>query len=91
MNEIIVALIGFGGSVFVAIISLIGVMSTNKKSNKEFEHKLEVSQAITNTKIEELTREVREHNNFARRMPVVESDIKHIEHDINDLKKFHNK
>lgn len=91
MNEIIVALIGFGGSVFVAIISLVGVMSTNRKSNKEFEHKLEVSQAITNTKIEELTREVREHNNFARRMPVVESEIQHIEHDINDLKKFHNK
>ena len=43
------------------------------------------TQAVTETKIEELTREVREHNNFARRMPVVEEQIKVINHRIEDL------
>lgn len=46
---------------------------------------LKVSQAVTDTKIDELTREVREHNNFARRMPVVEEQIKVINHRITDL------
>lgn len=51
--------------------------------------KLEVTrnQAITDTKIEELTREVREHNNFAKRMPVVENEIKHIEEEIKNYHK----
>ena len=46
---------------------------------------LKVSQAVTDTKIDELTREVREHNNFARRMPVVEEQIKVINHRIDDM------
>ena len=45
------------------------------------------NQAITDTKVEELTREVREHNNFAKRMPVVEEQIKVINHRIDDLEK----
>ena len=55
-------------------VTLIGVLIANGKS-----------QAVTETKIDELTREVREHNNFARRMPVVEEQIKVINHRINDL------
>ena len=43
------------------------------------------AQAVTDTKLEELTREVREHNNFARRMPVVEEQIKVINHRLTDL------
>ena len=89
MNDIIIALIGLCSSVLVGALSLIGVIVTNKKSNKDIERKLEVAQAVTDTKIEELTREVREHNNFARRMPVVESEIVHIEEDIKGLKRFH--
>ena len=46
------------------------------------------SRAITDTKLEELTREVREHNSFARRMPVVEEQIKVINHRISDLEKL---
>ena len=46
------------------------------------------SQAVTETKIEELTREVREHNNFARRVPVVEEQIKVINHRIEDLEQL---
>ena len=55
-------------------VTLAGVLISNQKS-----------QAVTETKIEELTREVREHNNFAKRMPVVEEQIKVINHRIEDL------
>ena len=55
-------------------VTLAGVLISNQKS-----------QAVTETKIEELTREVREHNNFARRVPVVEEQIKVINHRISDL------
>lgn len=55
-------------------ITLAGVLVTNSRA-----------QAVTEEKIEELTREVREHNNFAKRMPVVEEQIKVINHRITDL------
>ena len=55
-------------------ITLVGVLISNQKS-----------QAVTDTKLEELTREVREHNHFAQRMPVVEEQIKVINHRIEDL------
>ena len=58
-------------------VTLIGVLIANGKS-----------QAVTETKLDELTREVREHNNFARRMPVVEEQIKVINHRINDLEEI---
>ena len=68
-------------------LTFLGVLVTNFSSNKKIVNdiKLEVTrnQAITDTKIEELTREVREHNNFAKRMPVVENEIKHIEEELN--------
>ena len=50
---------------------------------------MKISQAVTDEKISELTREVRAHNNFARRMPVVEEQIKVINHRINDLEGYH--
>ena len=59
-------------------ITLIGVLISNSKS-----------QAVTETKMEELTREVREHNNFAKRMPVVEEQIRVINHRIEDLEGYH--
>ena len=59
-------------------ITLIGVWISNSKA-----------QAVTETKLEELTREVREHNNFAKRMPVVEEQIKVINHRISDLEGYH--
>ena len=55
-------------------ITLAGVLLSNQRT-----------QAVADTKLEELTREVREHNNFARRMPVVEEQIKVINHRISDL------
>ena len=70
-------------------LALIGVIITNIMSARKIEHKLEVAQAVTDTKLEELTREVREHNNFAKRMPVVENEIKHIEQEIATLESYH--
>lgn len=89
MDGIVVALIGAGASIIVEIIVFIGVVFTNKKSNEkintDIQHKLETAQAVTDTKLDELTREVREHNGFARRMPVVEEQIKVINHRLSDL------
>lgn len=76
--------------IIVAILTLLGVIVTNIGSNRKIEHSLETSQAVTECKIEELTREVREHNNFARRMPVVEEQIKVINHRIKDLEAENN-
>ena len=59
-------------------LTLLGVIISNNRR-----------QAVTDTKVEELTREVREHNNFAKRVPVVEEQIKVINHRISDLEDFH--
>ena len=59
-------------------VTLLGVLISNGRG-----------QAVTDAKLEELTREVREHNGFARRMPVVEEQIKVINHRIKDLEEFH--
>lgn len=67
------------------ILSLIGVIYSNNMSNKKIENELSKSQAVTDCKIDELTREVREHNNFAKRMPVVEKEIEVINHRLKDL------
>ena len=69
------------------ILSLVGVILTNVASNRKIEHRLETQQAVTDTKIEELTREVRMHNNFAQRVPVLEEQIKVANHRIEDLEK----
>ena len=58
-------------------ITLVGVLISNQKS-----------QAVTDTKLEELTREVREHNNFARRVPVLEEQMKVVNHRIEDLEQL---
>lgn len=76
-------------SVIVAFItggvSLLGTIITVIATSRKTDENLRISQAVTDTKIEELTREVREHNNFAKRMPVVEEQIKVINHRIEDL------
>ena len=73
MSEtVLVALITGGLSLLGTIIT---VIMTIRKGMSEIETKLTTAQAVTDTKMDELTREVREHNNFARRMPVVESQI----------------
>ena len=66
-------------------LSLIGVIISNFATAKKNENTIRTAQAVTDTKLEELTREVREHNHFAQRMPVVEEQIKVINHRISDL------
>jgi hypothetical protein len=68
-------------------LALLGVIITSVASNRKIENKLTTAQAITEIKIDELTREVREHNNFARRMPVVEEQIKELNRRVEDLEK----
>lgn len=93
MSDAIVAAIITGG------ISIIGVVITTVISNRSMMDKLdkqsqladarlEKAQAVTDTKLEELTREVRAHNNFAQRMPVLEEQIKVANHRIEDLEKI---
>lgn len=67
------------------VLSLIGTVIAVLAANNKTNNKLEVSLAVMDTKIEELTREVRLHNNFAQRMPVVEEQIRVINHRIRDL------
>lgn len=68
--------------ILVALISggitLSGVLISNSRS-----------QAVTETRIEELTREVREHNNFARRVPLLEEQMESVKSDIHELQKLH--
>ena len=82
---------GIAIALITGIFSFGASMLANSSSNKKLVNDLKVevtrNQAITDTKIEELTREVREHNNFARRMPVVENEIKHIEEKMTELHK----
>lgn len=79
MTETIIVALITGG------LSLLGVIITSNKTTRDVEVKLDKQQAVTETRLEELTREVREHNNFARRVPVLEEKIKVINHQIADL------
>lgn len=78
-------------AVLVALItgglSLTGVVATCLATSKKSENAMRISQAVIDTKIEELTREVRLHNGFAQRMPVVEEQIKVINHRLTDLER----
>ena len=81
-ENIIIALITGGLAVISNLVS-------NKNTMNKINNQIITHQAVTDTKLEELTREVREHNNFAKRMPVVENDIKHINAEIHKLEEFH--
>ena len=74
---------GLIGAIITGVMSFAGVLVTNIFSNRkvvnDIKNETQKNQAVTDTKIEELTREVREHNNFARRIPVVEEQIKNID------------
>lgn len=77
-------------ALITGVLALIGVIITcyfsNQKTRTEIQAEIKTAIAVQDAKIEELTREVRQHNNFAQRMPVVENEIKHIK---SDIKKYH--
>ena len=83
MSEAVIVALITGG------LSLAGVVITCFATAKKSEKAAAVAQAVTDTKIEELTREVRAHNDFARRMPVVEEQIKSVHRRLAELEGFH--
>lgn len=78
-------------SIIVSIISaaatLTGVVLSTKASNRDIQSKLETHQAVIDTKIDNLTQAVNKHNHFAERMPVIEEQIKVINHRLEDLER----
>lgn len=74
-------------SLITGLLSLAGVMLSNLLSDRRREAAQKIAQAVTDARLEELTREVRLHNNFARRMPVVEEQIKILQRSLEKLEK----
>lgn len=77
---IIAALISSGSGIIVGILTLIGVLATNNSRD-----------AVMNEKLEALTREVREHNEFAKRVPLVEKDVNNLFHRYEEIIEWKNK
>lgn len=86
MNEAIISAVA---AVTVGALSFLGVVITNSRANAKMQSEMNTRQAVTDEKISELTREVRAHNNFAQRIPVLEEKIKTANHRIDDLEGFH--
>ena len=74
-------------AVITGALSLAGVILTNLAGARRMDARLQLSQAVTETKLDELTREVRLHNNFAQRVPVLEEQLKAASHRLEDLEK----
>jgi hypothetical protein len=83
MTEAVIVALITGG------LSLVGVIITNLATSKKQEKNAAVAQAVMDTKIDELTREVREHNNFAQKMPAFEQRIKDVERRVGILEQYH--
>ena len=83
MGEGVLAALITGG------LSLAGVIVSNLLAARKTEAAMKVAQAVTDTKLEELTREVRAHNNFAQRMPVVEEQIRAMNRRVGNLEEYH--
>lgn len=79
MSEAVLTALITGG------LSVVGVVITNLAANRKMQYEIKRNQAVTETKIEELTREVREHNNFAHRVPVLENKVKVADHRLDDI------
>lgn len=84
---IIASAISLVSSVIVAIIAYKGVCKTNKAANDKMQANVDTQQALFNERLENLTEEVRMHNNFARRLPVVEESVKNISSELHSLDK----
>jgi len=80
------AIISLIGSIIVALIGFVGVVLTNSASNKSIENKIITNQAVTDTKLENLTEEVRKHNEFASKIPVLENRVDVLEVTVKELK-----
>jgi hypothetical protein len=83
------ALIAAGSSIIVGLLALAGVMITNNRSNSKMQNDMKTSLSVMKEQMSELTREVRMHNDFARRIPVIEEKVKSINRRISELEEFH--
>ena len=83
MNDVIIA------ALIAAAASVVSNIILSRNQARELDHKMEIRQAVTDTKLEELTREVRKHNNFAERMPVVEERLDTLHETTEQLRKYH--
>ena len=83
------ALISAGAAIVVGLLSLVGVMITNSRASSKMQNDIKTAQAVTDERISELTREVRMHNDFARRIPVIEEQLKVANHRVSDLEELH--
>ena len=76
---------GIIASVVTGLCALLGVILTNMSANRKIENRLTTAQEVTNNEIKHLTEEVRKHNNFAERIPVIETNIKDVERRVTKL------
>lgn len=83
MSEAILVALITGG------LSLVGVVVSSGITARKHETAIKVSQAVTDTKIQELTREVRLHNGFAEKIPVIQEQIRGIHQRLGDLENYH--
>lgn len=83
------ALIAAGAAIITGVLSLVGVMITNSRSNNKMQSEMKTAQAVTNERIEELRKEVNAHNNFAQRVPVLEEKLKSVNRRLDDLEGYH--
>lgn len=75
------------GALITGGLALIGVIITNYTSNSKIEKQLEINQAVTDTKLENLTDEVKKHNNFAIEIPVMKNEINRLEKRVDELER----
>ena len=76
-------------AVIAGIFSLIGVVITNSYANNKMQSDMKTSQAVTKEQIKELTREVRLHNDFATRIPVLEEKLERVDSRVTKLEAYH--
>ena len=84
MIEIVVAVI-------TGVATVVAVVLTNSRSSRDMDAKLDKAQAVTETKLDALTEEVRKHNSFAEKIPVIEEQIKVVNHRLSDLEEAQKK
>lgn len=82
-----------GEAILVAVItgglSLVGVIITSMATTRKTEQAQAVAQAVTETKIDNLTQEVRQHNGFAQKIPLLQAECDSLKRRVNDLEKYH--
>ena len=80
---------GIIAAIITGVLALVGVIISNTSSNRRVEASLEKAQAVTDTKIDELTRQVHLHNGVIERTYKLEGQMTEVQHDIRDLKSYH--